>query len=171
LNERVEDGKQMEDKGEVVLVKPFIAGRWISQKGLPPEPVKVWRVPNKASTHYIKAIPPTVYSAIGSGVAPGDTIIFDASEKDPERLLGHEVLVESGNTLSIGRLVRTQEHPPCRLALTLASDAPDRWGLVYLESTHYPMDPLTGQILGRLVARFPEGPSDFWKRQAGASTP
>lgn len=166
LKQRMGDGKQMEEKGKIVPIKPFGRGRWADQKSLPEELIEAWRVKNKASTYYIIANPPETYGAVGTAVAPRDTIVFDASETSSERLIGLEVLVDSGNTLSIGRVVHTREHPGHRLALALASDGPDRWGPILLDSPHHPMQELTGQILGRVIARFPAAPDEFWIRQA-----
>jgi transcriptional regulator with XRE-family HTH domain len=171
LNERMGDGKQIEEKGKVVLVPPFTRGRWAAQKSSPLEAIEAWRVSNKASTFYIIATAPTVYSAIGTGVAPGDTIVFDASEINFDPLIGHEVLTESGDTLSIGRLVYTQERPPSRLALVPPSDPPDKWHTALLESVHAPMQEFAGKILGRVVARYPASANDFWKAQARAYMP
>jgi len=167
LKERMGDRKQMENDGKVILVAPFTAGRWAAQQGLPLESVEAWRISNKASTYYIVASAATFYQAVGTAVAPGDTIVFDASETNFERLIGEEVLNEADNILSIGRLVYTAESPKSRLALAPASDAPGTWAGIYLDSPHHPMQALTGQILGRVVARFPAKANEYWKRQAG----
>jgi len=166
LKQRMGDGKKMEEKGKIVPIKPFGRGRWVDQKPLPEALIEAWRVANKALTYYIVATAPSTYGPVGTSIAPGDTIIFDASETSWERLIGFEVLVDSGSALSIGRLVYTREHPGQRLALALASDAPDRWGPLLLDSPHHPMQELTGQILGKVIARFPAAPNEHWKRQA-----
>jgi hypothetical protein len=155
-------------EGQIVQIPPFCEGRWAAQKSMPPEPVAAWRVPNKESTYYIVVSPPF---GGGTGVAPGDMIFFDASETSPAALIGQEVVSQIGNGLCIGRLVWTMEYPKPRLALAPAYEPPGTWHPVYLDSTHHPMQPFSGEVLGRVVARFPGKPDSYWERMARISAP
>jgi transcriptional regulator with XRE-family HTH domain len=168
LKGRVVDAKSLEEKGTVILVPPFTEGRWKTQESMAPEPVAAWRVPNKGSTYFIAPDPARGAVRIGGG--PWDTIVFDSSEKSLA-LIGEEVLVDSGKGLCVGRLVWTSEHPTPRLALAPAYDPPGNWNPTMLDSPHAPMQRFAGEILGRVIARFPGQPDSYWRRLAGLSAP
>jgi transcriptional regulator with XRE-family HTH domain len=96
LKDRMGDQKQMEDEGKVTLVPPFPEDVPVAQQPLRLIPVPAFLVTHKASTYYIEVKAPSIFGPAGHGIAPGDLIVFDASEalvKDPEGLIGEELLV------------------------------------------------------------------------------
>jgi len=180
LKDRIGDAKKMEDEGKVVLVPPFREGQ--DQSSISPAiPVPAWKVPNKASTYYIEA-PVSQLGRAGRGVAPGDLLVFDSSEKSVEDNAGEEIVVRSPDgSLSIGRLGFVTGGI---LVLAPADELPNNWSSSHLDLRDLPIERLIlgeeppregrripgirGEILGRLRARFPGQVSDFWKHHAKA---
>jgi hypothetical protein len=96
LKDRVCDGKPLEDEGKIVLVPPFAEGPWKIQQSYPALKVDAKKVPNKASTYYLIAQPPSAWDPGKRGFAPGETIVFDAQgafAQDFNRFRGNEVIV------------------------------------------------------------------------------
>lgn len=144
LRERLADSKVLEEQGKVVLVPPFGEGASVAQEPLGLVPVPAFLVPNKTSTFYIVAQPPSIFDGSRRGFAPGDIIVFDLSEElttDFERMVGEEWLVrvppkaQDPGGLSIVRPGYISEGGT-RHAVLVESDIPPRsWAGLYV---HHP---------------------------------
>jgi transcriptional regulator with XRE-family HTH domain len=138
LKDRMGDQKQMEDEGKVILVPPFPEDAPLAQQPLLMIPVPAFLVSHKASTYYVTE-PSSIFSGGGHGVAPGDVIVFDASEVQPgdfDRFIGEELVVritpgEHGpGGLFLGRAGIIAEGPKLRhLVLAPMDEPPSNWAL------------------------------------------
>jgi len=187
LKEMTGDQKELEDEGKVVLVPPFREAP-VQGPPSPPVPVPAWKVANKASTYYIEA-QGSQFARVGTGVAPGDLIVFDASDTSVEANVGEEVVIRSPDGgLSIGRLGFIPLGSGERImVLAPADELPNNWNSFHLDLPNMPIQRLTlgrevdpaklegqrarqlgvgGEILGRFLARFSGSVSGFWKRMA-----
>jgi transcriptional regulator with XRE-family HTH domain len=138
LKDRMGDQKQMEDEGKVTLVPPFPEDVPVAQQPLPLMPVPAFLVSHKASTYYVTAPSSIGFGGAGHGVAPGDVIVFDASEVQPgdfDRFIGEELVVritlgERGpSALCLGRVGIIAEGLKLRhLVLAPMDEPPSNWG-------------------------------------------
>jgi transcriptional regulator with XRE-family HTH domain len=80
LRDRMEDQKALGDEGKIVLVPPFPGDILGAEQSPPPLPVPSFFLPHIASAFYTVVQPPSIFHRAGSGLAPGDYVVFDASD-------------------------------------------------------------------------------------------
>lgn len=180
-----------EEKAKTVIIPPFPEeGATPAAEGVPFITVPALFVTNKASTYWLLGQPPSPFDSEGRGFAPGDIIVFDAlgAHAGARGFVGEEVLVrlpERRNQpggLFIRRPGFVADGATPHMVLGPPDEFPKTWlpgrtDLIKLGDSHkkaawqHPVgrdwyELSECEVLGKFIARFSVGTSEFWKRGA-----